>query len=295
MRVAREVRVVDTTLRDGHQSPGLALSTASRVRLARALDGVGVSRIAAGSPAMGQDEVEAIREVKDAVRTATVTTWNRLNLDDVRASLDAGPDVVHICLPVSERQMRAKLRLGWAKACSELEMALSLCREKGLQVSVGLEDITRAGGSHVGKVMDCLIGLGVKSVRLADTVGILTPLKTRELVGIFKEKGFEVEFHAHNDLGIADANSLVAAMSGADLIDTTLGGIGERAGNASLAGFLALAKGAPGIRVNVALDDALELEDTYLPALRREDYLHSLAASRGADITSFGALCQKRA
>jgi homocitrate synthase NifV len=291
--LGRLVKLVDTTLRDGHQAPGLALSPATRIRLGEALDRAGVDRIEAGSPAMGATEIETVRRLKGAVRHAEISVWSRLNLDDVSASLAAGPDIVHICFPISERQTRTKLRLGWRKTAELLERAVNLCARKGYPVSVGLEDFSRASSERLEKAIALLLKLNLQDVRLPDTVGILTPLRTRELVLLFKGRGFNVEFHAHNDLGIADANSLVAALAGAAMVDTTLGGIGERAGNSSLSGFVELATHARGLRFKVDLDCAIRLEDDFLPFLRREGYLSALKSSRSADITDFGAACRK--
>jgi homocitrate synthase NifV len=293
MNETREILLVDSTLRDGHQSPGLALSLEDRLELAEALDLAGIYRIEAGSPAMGDTEVETILALRKKVKRAQISTWNRLNLDDIRRSIKAQPDIIHICFPVSDRQMKAKLKTSWYSAVELLAESLSLCKSHGFKVSVGLEDISRASVPHLLKVMDCLKILGVTDLRLADTVGILTPQRTKELVRLFVERDFIVEFHAHNDLGIASANSLVAALSGAALIDTTLGGVGERAGNCSLSGFLSLLRHAKGLSAKATLAASLSLEEGFLPKLRRESYLKDLIASRSSDITNFGGLCLK--
>jgi homocitrate synthase NifV len=281
----REVRLVDTTLRDGLQSPGLALSLENRVRLASALDRAGISRIEAGSPCMGEGEATAVRAVVEAVTRSEVSAWNRLRPEDVSASLGAGPDVIHICLPASERQLRSKLGIGWPRAEAVLESCLSLCRARGARFSVGLEDVSRAAPAHLERVMGRLLDLGAFEVRLADTVGVLTPLRTAALVTEFKSRGFTVGFHAHNDLGLAAANSLVAALSGADSVDVTLLGVGERAGNASLSGFLGLAGHSGSIYAAVRTADAVDLEEGFRPLLEREGFLLRLALSEGSDIT----------
>jgi homocitrate synthase NifV len=282
-----EVKVTDSTLRDGHQAPGAAFSLDLRVKLATALDKCGVYRIEAGTPAMGKDEIEAIKAVKSVVGRAQVSTWNRLNLDDIEASIESKPDLIHICFPSSDRQMMAKFKGEWHRAFELLSIALAMCKSKGFEVCVGLEDNSGTHDSELIKLRDCLKVLNVKDVRLADTVGVLTPVKTKELVTLFVKSGFNVGFHAHNDLGLADTNSLIAAVSGASIIDVTLGGLGERAGNASFATFTALSQGRRDLKLNVNHIKAKEVEDKFLPLIRREDFLEDLMAS---DIGEFGAL-----
>ncbi|MDR2340016.1 MAG: homocitrate synthase [Deltaproteobacteria bacterium] len=281
----RRIRIVDSTLRDGHQSPGLAIPLGARLSLAKALEAAGVDRVEAGFPGMGECETEAVRAIKGVLVKAEVSAWNRLNLADVSASISAGVDLVHICFPLSERQMGAKLGMGFARAASLLGDAVGLSRDAGIPCSVGLEDVSRSDEGRIRKAMGLLASLGVEEVRLADTVGVLAPLSVRWLVGLFAGEGFKVGFHAHNDLGLACANSLVAALSGAGLVDTTLGGIGERAGNAPLAGFLKLASHAPGLSFGVSLEAAQEIERGFLPLLGREDFLMGLSRSRASDIT----------
>jgi homocitrate synthase NifV len=177
---------------------------------------------------------------------------------------------------------------GWAGLLDLLERALSLCRGNGFRHCVGLEDASRSGAPHLEKVIQGLLSLKVERVRLADTVGVLTPMRTAGLVGAFASRGFKVEFHAHNDLGLADANSLMAALNGACHVDCTLGGIGERAGNASLLGFVRLAALSGRLSFNTTVQKAAALEERFLPLFEREGFLSRLCASKSADITRFG-------
>ncbi|MDR2199399.1 MAG: homocitrate synthase [Deltaproteobacteria bacterium] len=281
----REALVCDTTLRDGQQSPGLAFPAELRTRLARALDDLGVAVIEAGSPAMGPAEREIFSLVRKAVKKARVSAWNRLNLADVQASAALGPDLLHVSFPASERQTK-KTGLSFAGALDVLEKALSFCASRGLPVRVGLEDVSRASPGRQERLLSALRELGVAEARLADTVGILAPLGVRGLVEFWKAGGFLAEFHAHNDLGMAAPNSLVAALSGADVVDCTLNGVGERAGNCPLGAFLRLLSRAEGVFSKIDPDRALALEREFLPALDREGRLSRLFRSPGADITN---------
>jgi homocitrate synthase NifV len=255
--------------------------------MARGLDEAGVFQIEAGCPAMGGAEAEAVGAVARAVRRARVSAWNRLDLGDVLASMRAGPDLIHVCFPVSEGQLGLKLGITWGEALGILESALRLCGSAGFPVTVGMEDVSRAGPGRLLEAVRSFRDMGVESVRLSDTVGALTPARTAVLVGTFREAGFQVCFHAHGDLGLAEANSLVAARAGAELVDTTLAGVGERAGNASLSGFSGLALACPDIRTDVDPAGALALEGEFRQFLDREAYLSGLAASEEADLEGF--------
>ncbi|MDR2612083.1 MAG: homocitrate synthase [Deltaproteobacteria bacterium] len=260
--------IVDTTLRDGQQSPGLVFSAAAKESMIAGLDGAGVARIEEAGPAMGP--VACSRPLRSLVRNAEIVLWNRLLESDVEASLAADPHVIHVCLPVSERHLERKLGVSWDRAARLLEGAVRLAGSEGHRVSVGLEDASRAGPGSLGRAMGLLSDVGARHVRLSDTAGVLTPGRTRELVGLFKAGGFTVEFHAHDDLGLADANSLQAALAGADYVDVTLCGIGERAGNASLGGFARLAGSAPGLGLAVGAGEAAALEGAFRHLFGRE-------------------------
>jgi homocitrate synthase NifV len=280
----RRVRLVDTTLRDGEQSPGLAFSLKTKKRLAFILDRAGIHQIEAGAPAMGDKEIEAVLAVKAVCRRALVSTWNRLKLEDLEASFACRPDIVHICLPVSEIHLQKKLKISWETALTTLIACLEAARRRGREVSVGLEDVSRAEPGRLLQAAAALRELGVRRIRLSDTVGVLTPGRLPALFKNFIPAGFNVEFHAHNDLGLAEANSLRAALAGAEYIDTTLLGVGERAGNCGLANFVRLAGAAGNLALGVRLQDALAMETEAGPILNREYFMERLLTSPTAGI-----------
>jgi homocitrate synthase NifV len=125
----------------------------------------------------------------------------------------------------------------------------------------------------------------LEHLRLSDTAGVLTPGRTADLTALFVTKGFTVEFHAHNDLGLANANSLVSALNGASYVDTTLLGVGERAGNACLSRFLRMLSMTPHLESDLGARKAAKLEESFRPVLERDDYLDSLVRSKSSDIT----------
>jgi homocitrate synthase NifV len=240
----RELHIVDTTLRDGEQRAGLAFRGLDKLACARALDRAGIFQIEAGIPAMCRQEKETIYSILQHRERALISTWNRMKETDIRASLDIGPDIIHIGVPVSDIQINEKLHKTRVFVEDQMKRCIELAASGGSKVTLGFEDVSRADKSFVKKLVLEAKRLGVRRIRYADTLGICSPSKIgRETAELAETAGIGVECHAHNDLGMAVANSLQAAKYGADFIDTTLFGIGERAGNCNLVEFLAAARG----------------------------------------------------
>jgi len=232
---ARGPAIVDTTLRDGEQAPGVAFTLREKVTIARLLDLLGVEVIEAGVPAMGKMEQDVVRAICELGLKSRVASWNRVLLADIRASLACGVREVHITAPVSDLHIRDKLgkTRHWVMDC--LVRAVRYAREHGCRVSVGAEDASRADFGFLLEYALLAQDAGAERLRYADTVGALEPFTTRRMVSMLVSKlDIPVEFHGHNDFGLATANSLAAFAGGAAFISTTVGGLGERAGNASL-------------------------------------------------------------
>lgn len=235
--------LVDTTLRDGEQSPGYAFTKEQKVKVASLLDEIGIYQIEAGIPAMGAYEKDTLCEIMAGRKNAVVSTWNRMKLPDIQHSLDCRPDIIHISAPVSYVQIYSKLKKNKIWLQRELKKCVSFAKDKGFEVTVGFEDASRADTTFMIGLAAALRDIGVRRIRLADTVGVMTPSRTYETVSeIIKYTGIDVEIHTHNDLGMAAANALEAAKAGAKYIDTTFHGIGERAGNCDLGNFILLAE-----------------------------------------------------
>ena len=231
--------IVDTTLRDGEQSPGYALTKEQKIFIAQNLDEAGVFQIEAGIPALGNYEKETLCVISDICKKAKISAWNRLSEEDIRHSFDCRPDIIHISAPVSYAQIYTKLHKNKAWIQKQLMTCVELARSNGFEVTVGFEDASRADTTFLVGLTSALLEMGVKRVRIADTVGVLTPSRTYKIISdLISYTGIEIEMHAHNDLGMAVANSISAAHAGADYIDTTLFGIGERAGNCDMQKFI---------------------------------------------------------
>ncbi|MEA4923689.1 MAG: homocitrate synthase [Syntrophomonadaceae bacterium] len=227
--------IVDTTLRDGEQAPGIVFSKEDKKYIALMLDKAGVFEIEAGTPAMGTGECEALAAVLELNPNTRISTWNRAHLKDIKASLGCGARHLHLSLPVSDIQIRYKLRKTRGWVLNQLKETVHFARAAGAAVTIGAEDASRADFRFLLEYACLARELGAERLRYADTVGVLDPFKTYSQVQqLINESGMAIEFHAHNDFALAVANTLAAVRAGAQFASTTVLGLGERAGNCPL-------------------------------------------------------------
>jgi homocitrate synthase NifV len=226
---------LDTTLRDGEQSPGLYFTNEEKLRIARELDGLGIEIIEAGIPSMGEEERSYLCELKRMNLKSEILSWNRLLVDDVKLSLVSGMTSIHVSVPTSDIMIEKKMGKTREWIFGQMEEVISFALKEGASVSFGAEDASRTDPVFLKRVFVHAMELGVTRVRFADTLGIMTPSHVAELIGFLTEGlGISLDFHGHNDFGLATANALSAWENGADIISCSVLGLGERAGNTPL-------------------------------------------------------------
>ncbi len=249
-----DVIIDDTTLRDGEQTAGVVFSLSEKVAIARMLDSMGVQELECGIPAMGIAEQNSIRALVDLGLNARLITWNRAVIPDIRASMECGISAVDISLPVSDIMIHHKIHKDRKSVKEQLKTALGFAKDNGLYVSVGGEDASRANLDFLVELMRITRELGGDRFRFCDTLGILDPFAMYEKVKTLRTAvpELDVEVHTHNDLGMATANAIAGVRAGARFVNTTVNGLGERAGNAALEEVVMGLKLACGIDTGIA-------------------------------------------
>ncbi|MGB7380205.1 MAG: homocitrate synthase, partial [Rivularia sp. (in: cyanobacteria)] len=254
------VLINDTTLRDGEQAAGVAFNLQEKVAIAKFLDAVGVHEIEVGIPAMGEEETRAIRAIGELNLRAKLLAWNRAVISDIQASIACGLKRVHICIPVSGVQISTKFQGQWRITLQQLRDSVNFALDNGLWVSVGGEDASRADQSFLLDVALFAQELGASRFRFCDTVGILDPFATYHRVKKLVESlSIPAEIHTHNDFGLATANALAGIEAGCLTANTTVNGLGERAGNAALEEVVMALKRIYGLDVGIDTRKLLDL------------------------------------
>ena len=230
----KSVVIDDTTLRDGEQSAGVAFTSEEKLAIATKLVETGVKELEIGIPAMGDEEREVMRAITYLKLPATLIAWCRLSDFDLYAACDTGVDLVDLSVPVSDQQLKKKLGKDRNWVLKEVKRLVPIAIDQGFSVCIGCEDASRADSEFLLQVIDTAESAGAARIRYADTLGILEPFSTYEKIKYLLERSsLQLEMHAHDDYGLATANTLAAVCAGATHINTTVNGLGERAGNAS--------------------------------------------------------------
>jgi homocitrate synthase NifV len=232
---ARPVTLVDTTLRDGEQAPGVIFTASDKRQIAKALSSAGVRELEIGTPAMSRQERDAIRSCVALHLPCRLTGWCRLCRSDLDAARECGLSAVHLSAPTSPIHLDALSKTHrWV--LDRLRSLLPAALDEFDFVSVGMQDVSRAEESFLEEFTGLVNELGIHRLRLADTVGVWNPLQTIDHVRRVRSLAprTSIGFHGHNDLAMATANSLAALAAGAESADVTVLGLGERAGNAAL-------------------------------------------------------------
>jgi homocitrate synthase NifV len=266
----RQVKLDDTTLRDGEQTAGVVFTNAEKVQIARYLDEIGVHQIEAGIPVMGGDEREVIEEIAHLGLKASILGWNRANIADIQTSIDCGVDAVAISLATSDIHIETKLMKDRDWVIDSIKKATAFAKAAGMYVSVNAEDASRTELGFLLEYAAAAKAEGADRLRFCDTIGIMEPLTTYKVVKeLVEHTGLEVEMHTHNDFGMATANALAGIHGGATWVNVTLGGLGERAGNAALEQVVMALKYIEGLDIEIETERFREIVDYTMVAAGR--------------------------
>ncbi|CAK7014456.1 MAG: 2-phosphonomethylmalate synthase [Peptostreptococcus russellii] len=231
----RELKIVDTTLRDGEQTAGVVFANSEKIMIAEMLSDLGVNQLEVGIPTMGGDEKEAIKQIVKRNLDSSIMAWNRAVVSDVQQSIDCGVDAVAISISVSDIHIQNKLRTSREWVLEQMVKTTEYAKKNGLYVSVNGEDASRADDDFLIEFIECAKEAGADRFRFCDTVGVMDPFSTRKKIEkIYKATNFDIEMHTHNDFGMATANAIGGVLGGANYVGVTVNGLGERAGNAAL-------------------------------------------------------------
>ncbi len=239
----KNILILDTTLREGEQTPGVSFSIDQKLEIVRALDSLGVDMIEVGHPTVSKDIDGFIKEVVKENLNAELVAHCRARDKDVDAALSTGVDRIAVFLGSSKMHLHKKLGMDVKRAAKLVYRTVKKVAESGHKVRFTAEDATRADLDILIEICHAAVDAGADRISLPDTVGIVLPDEIRFLFRRMKrELGVSLDAHCHNDLGLAIANSLAAVEGGADCIHVTVNGLGERAGITPLCNLVAALK-----------------------------------------------------
>jgi 2-isopropylmalate synthase len=229
------IRIFDTTLRDGEQSPGVSLTLEDKIQIAKQLGQLGVDSIEAGFPSSSEGERKVVRDIVKLDLGTEICGLSRANRGDVDAAIDSNVDCVHVFIPTSPVQMKYAVGMSHEQVLSAAVDSVEYVKKHGLICEFSPMDATRSELPFLKKVCEAVQNAGMDRLNVPDTVGIITPKSMGKLIEELKSIiTVPISIHCHDDFGMAVANSLAAVEAGAAQVHCTINGLGERAGNASL-------------------------------------------------------------
>lgn len=227
------IYLIDTTLRDGEQAPGVSFSLEEKLKIASLLNELGIDEVEAGTPAIGSEERQSIKAIANAGFSFKTSSWCRAKEEDIKQAAILGTDAINISLPSSDIQINAlgKTRKWILQQTREM---VTIAKDYFPHVTMGAQDGSRSEISFLNEFISVALDNDADRIRVSDTVGSCDPMDIFDLFSTLKKNFSETEFeiHAHNDLGMATANTIAALKAGASCASATINGLGERAGNA---------------------------------------------------------------
>ncbi len=252
LNIPDKINIFDTTLRDGEQSPGVALTVDEKIRIAQKLDELGVDTIEVGFPAVSEGEMESAKSIGDLGLNAKISSLARVIEKDIDAVIDCDLDYVHLFIGTSPLHRDYKLKKSKGEIINQAVKAVEYAKDHGLTVEFSAEDATRTEMNYLIEFYKSIENAGANIINVPDTVGILTPATTRPLIRTLRKKlNIPISVHFHNDFGLAVANSIIGVEEGASQVHCTINGIGERAGNTCLEELVVGLKIAYGANIGV--------------------------------------------
>ncbi len=230
-----KIRIFDTTLRDGEQTPGVSLTPDQKLEIAQRLDALGVDAIEAGFPVISEGELRAVKMITSEGLSCEIAGLARTNKKDIDAAIDGNLDYIHTFIATSDIHLKHKLKMSREQAVEKAITAVEYAKSHGLRVEFSAEDATRTDREFLKTVFSEIAKAGADRIDIPDTVGYSTPEYMAEITrDAIQATNLPVSVHCHNDFGLAVANALSGIHAGATCAHVTINGIGERAGNASL-------------------------------------------------------------
>lgn len=253
MNLADKIYIFDTTLRDGEQTPGVSLTVDEKIQIAQKLNNLGVDKIEVGFPASSPGEMESAKRIKGKELDSTLVGLARSLPGDIDAVIDADLDYIHTFIGTSPLHRDYKLKKSKEAIIQSAVSSVEYAKDHGLTVEFSAEDATRTERDYLFEIFNEVISAGADFLDVPDTVGILTPVSTRDLITDIKNNfKVPVSVHFHNDFGLATANTLTAIEFGANQAHVTINGLGERTGNCALEELVMALKSA--YKIDLGLD-----------------------------------------
>lgn len=251
-KIKGPIYIDDTTLRDGEQTAGVVFANEEKIHIAKMLSRIGVHQIEVGVPAMGGDEKDAIKQIVNLELPTSILGWNRAVISDIKHSLDCGVDAVAVSISSSDIHIEHKLRRDRQWVLDSVRSAVEFAKDHQLYVSVNAEDSSRTDPEFLIEFANVAKQAGADRIRYCDTVGILDPLETYKRVkALVEEVDLPIEMHTHNDFGMATANAIAGLEAGATYVNTTVNGLGERAGNAAMEELVMALQYTAGVEMDI--------------------------------------------
>ncbi len=255
IKMPEKVRIFDTTLRDGEQTPGVAITPDEKIRIAKRLDRLGVDIIEVGFPAASLGEQRAAREIKGLGLNAQVCGLARVLQEDIDAALDSDVDYIHTFIGTSPLHREYKLHMSQEEILNKATEAVEYIKDHGIIAEFSAEDATRTEFEFLKNIYTAVEEAGADIINVPDTVGVLVPVSMHSLISDLKDVvNIPISVHCHDDFGLAVANSLAAVEAGAEQVHATINGLGERAGNASLEEVVMALMVNYGVKTNITTE-----------------------------------------